>query len=111
MSVLPGGGVMRACVEIVGLSYIQTGVDLIFESKIEKTEDPSGRVLIDSAKGGLSKAAEAKSKTITAKIAKSSMGKSKIGKATGAIIGAIGKYFGNIMDLAERSIKHWWRGD
>ena len=42
MSVLPGGGVMRACVEIVGLSYIQTGVDLIFESKIEKTEDPSG---------------------------------------------------------------------
>ena len=111
MSVLPGGGVMRAGVEIVGLSYIQTGVDLIFESKIEKTEDPSGRVLIDSAKGGLSKAAEAKSKTITAKIAKSSMGKSKIGKATGAIIGAIGKYFGNIMDLAERSIKHWWRGD
>lgn len=68
MSVLPGGGVMRACVEIVGLSYIQTGVDLIFESKIEKTEDPSGRVLIDSAKGGLSKAAEAKSKTITAKL-------------------------------------------
>ena len=111
MSVLPGGGVMRACVEIVGLSYIQTGVDLIFESKIEKTEDPSGRVLIDSAKGGVSKAAEAKSKTITTKIAKSSMGKSKIGKATGAIIGAIGKYFGNIMDLAERSIKHWWRGD
>ena len=110
MSVLPGGGVMRACVEVVGLSYIKTIVDIIFESQIEENEDPSGRILIDSAKGGAAKVAGAKYPTITAKITKSSMGKSKIGKAAEVIIGVVGEYFSNIMELAERSIIHWHGG-
>mgnify|MGYP004674923359 FL=1 len=111
MSVLPGGSAMRACVEVVGLSYIKTVVDIIFESQIEETEDPSGRILIDSVKGGAAKVAGAKYPTIAAKIAKSSMGKSKIGKATEVIVGVVGEYFSNLMELAERSIIHWCGGN
>lgn len=114
MSVLPGGGVMRAFSEIILTSYIQETVDmLVYPNQYAKT-NPNSEILESAAGSGMSKLGEKGSAKIADKINKTASNMTKhsskasknavknaASKAGGALK-SFGKYFGNIFSIVTR---------
>ena len=114
MSVLPGGGVMRAFSEIILTSYIQETVDmLVYPNQYAKT-NPNSEILESAAGSGMSKLGEKGSAKIADKINKNASNMTKhsskasknavknaASKAGGALK-SFGKYFGNIFSIVTR---------
>ena len=114
MSVLPGGGVMRAFSEIILTSYIQETVDmLVYPNQYAKT-NPNSEILESAAGSGMSKLGEKGSAKIADKINKTASNMTKhsskasknavknaASKAGGALK-SFGKYLGNIFSIVTR---------
>ena len=114
MSVLPGGGVMRAFSEIILTSYIQETVDmLVYPNQYAKT-NPNSEILESATGSGMSKLGEKGSAKIADKINKTASNMTKhsskasknavknaASKAGGALK-SFGKYFGNIFSIVTR---------
>lgn len=114
MSLLPGGGVMRAFSEIILTSYIQETVDmLVYPNQYAKT-NPNSEILESAAGSGMSKLGEKGSAKIADKINKTASNMTKhsskasknavknaASKAGGALK-SFGKYFGNIFSIVTR---------
>ena len=114
MSVLPGGGVMRAFSEIILTSYIEETVDmLVYPNQYAKT-NPNSEILESAAGSGMSKLGEKGSAKIADKINKTASNMTKhsskasknavknaASKAGGALK-SFGKYLGNIFSIVTR---------
>ena len=114
MSVLPGGGVMRAFSEIILTSYIKETVDMIVYPGRYTEVDPNSEILESAAGSGMSKLGEKGSAKIADKINKTASNMTKhsskasknavknaASKAGGALK-SFGKYFGNIFSIVTR---------
>ena len=114
MSVLPGGGVMRAFSEIILTSYIKETVDMIVYPGRYTEVDPNSEILESAAGSGMSKLGEKGSAKIADKINKTASNMTKhsskasknavknaASKAGGALK-SFGKYLGNIFSIVTR---------
>ena len=108
MSVLPGGGVMRAFSELVLTTTIQTSIDAaLAPQKYEKTT-PYSEAIENVFTTGASKLGDKTASNVADKMFKSAAKQGKVGsKVTKAAAGAlksIKKYFGNVISIVMRVI-------
>ena len=106
MSVLPGGGVMRAFSELVLTTTIQTSIDAaLAPQKYEKTT-PYSEAIENVFTTGASKLGDKTASNVADKMFKSAAKQGKVGsKVTKAAAGAlksIKKYFGNAFNILLR---------
>ena len=106
MSVLPGGGVMRAFSELVLTTTIQTSIDAaLAPQKYEKTT-PYSEAIENVFTTGASKLGDKTASNVADKMFKSAAKQGKVGsKVTKAAAGAlksIEKYFGNAFNILLR---------
>ena len=101
LSAIPGGGALRAGVEIVGTAYVQTCVDIAFGAYEHK--DPNSNILGQSIEGGFTTWAGDKVASLADKIGSSYKGSNKlIKKAINVaenVTRVAGKYMSNIFDI------------
>ena len=108
MSVLPGGGVMRAFSELVLTTTIQTSIDAALAPQKYEETTPYSEAIENVFTTGASKWGDKTASNVADKMFKSAAKQGKIGsKVTKAAAGAlksIKKYFGNVISIVMRVI-------
>ena len=108
MSVLPGGGVMRAFSELVLTTTIQTSIDAALAPQKYEETTPYSEAIENVFTTGASKWGDKTASNVADKMFKSAAKQGKVGsKVTKAAAGAlksIKKYFGNVISIVMRVI-------
>ena len=108
MSVLPGGGVMRAFSELVLTTTIQTSIDAALAPQKYEETTPYSEAIENAFTTGASKWGDKTASNVADKMFKSAAKQGKVGsKVTKAAAGAlksIKKYFGNVISIVMRVI-------
>ena len=108
MSVLPGGGVMRAFSELVLTTTIQTSIDAALAPQKYEETSPYSEAIENVFTTGASKWGDKTASNVADKMFKSAAKQGKVGsKVTKAAAGAlksIKKYFGNVISIVMRVI-------
>ena len=111
MSVLPGGGVMRACTEIIMTSYLKETIDMMVSPEKYNEKNPNNEIIKNAFTSGASKYWESKSSELSDKLIKSATQITKNSSATtkkivknaaksaGSAIKYFSKYVGNVFSI------------
>ena len=111
MSVLPGGGVMRAFSELVLTTTIQTSIDAALAPQKYEETTPYSEAIENVFTTGASKWGDKTASNVADKMFKSAAKQGKVGsKVTKAAAGAlksIKKYFGNVLNILYNTYKYY----
>ena len=111
MSVLLGGGVMRACTEIIMTSYLKETIDMMVSPEKYNEKNPNNEIIKNAFTSGASKYWESKSSELSDKLIKSATQITKNSSATtkkivknaaksaGSAIKYFSKYVGNVFSI------------
>ena len=111
MSVLPGGGVMRAFSELVLTTTIQTSIDAALAPQKYEETTPYSEAIENVFTTGASKWGDKTASNVADKMFKSAAKQGKVGsKVTKAVAGAlksVGKYFSNVLNILHNAYKYY----
>ncbi len=108
MSLVPGGGVMQACAELIITSTVQTSIDIVITPHKYEDSTPYKDTVNNIATSGASKWGDSMTSNVTDNISKSATKRggfgAKVTNAASGIIKSMGKYIGNALNIFIRVV-------